>query len=127
MPTLKSTAVIVAAAIGILATGIPIAHAVVLDSTDIAIGVPNTGLSGFSGPFANVHNDLTSTTTASVSFTSLTIGGYLYLLGGQGAADLNVNGSYNLTRLPSRMQSAASARVLTRTFPAMSQASANST
>jgi hypothetical protein len=96
MSKLKSTAVIVAAAIGILATGIPIAHAVVLDSTDIAIGVPNTGLSGFVGPFANLHIDLTSTTTASVSFTSPTNGGYLYLLGGQGAADLNVNGSYTL-------------------------------
>jgi PEP-CTERM motif len=37
-----------------------------------------------------------STTAASVTFTSLTHGGYLYLLGGQGAADLNVNGPYTL-------------------------------
>jgi hypothetical protein len=96
MPKLKFTAPIVAAAVGIVVTGIPIAHALVLDSTDIAIGVPNTGLSGFTGPFAKVHIDLTSTTTANVSFTSLTNGGYLYLLGGQGAADLNVNGSYTL-------------------------------
>jgi hypothetical protein len=96
MPKLKSSAAIAAVAVGILITGIPIAHAVVLDSTDIAIGVPNTGLSGFAGPFAKLHIDLTSTTTASVSFTSLTNGGYLHLLGGQGAADLNVNGSYTL-------------------------------
>jgi hypothetical protein len=31
-----------------------------------------------------------------VTFTSLTHGGYLYLLGSQGAADLNVNGPYTL-------------------------------
>ena len=38
---LKSSAVIVAAAFGILVTGVPIAHAVVIDSTDIAIDVPD--------------------------------------------------------------------------------------
>ena len=56
----------------------------------------NTGLSGFVGPFANLHIDLTSSTTANVIFTSLTNGGYIYLLGGEAAADLNVNGSYTL-------------------------------
>jgi len=93
---LKSSAAIVAAAVGVFASGVPVARAVVVDSTDITIGVPNTGLSGFAGPFANLHIDLTSTTTATVTFTSLTHGGYLYLLGGQGAVDLNVNGPYSL-------------------------------
>jgi hypothetical protein len=92
----KSRAAVVAAAVGVFATGVPVARAVVLDSTDIAIGVPNTALGGFAGPFANLHIDLTNTTTATVTFTSLTHGGYLYLLGGQGAADLNVNGPYTL-------------------------------
>src|SRR5207248_549266 len=93
---LKSSAAVFAAAVGVFTSGIPVARAVVLDSTDIAIGVPNTGLSGFAGPFANLHIDLTSTTTATVTVTSLTHGGFLYLLGGQGAADLNVNGPYSL-------------------------------
>ena len=96
MSKLKSSAAIFAAAVGVFTSGIPVARAVVLDSTDIAIGVPNTGLSGFAGPFANLHIDLTSTTTATVTVTSLTHGGFLYLLGGQGAADLNVNGPYSL-------------------------------
>jgi hypothetical protein len=94
--SLKSSTVIVAAAVGVFANGVPVARAVVLDSTDIAISEPNTGLSGFAGAYANLHIDLTSSTTASVTFTSLTHGGYLYLLGGQGAADLNVNGPYTL-------------------------------
>jgi hypothetical protein len=96
MPKLKSSAVTLAAVVGVFLSGVPISRAVVLDSTDIPISVPNTGLGGFAGPFANLHIDLTSTTIANVSFTSLTNGGYIYLLGGQAAADLNVNGSYTL-------------------------------
>ena len=55
---LKSRTAVVAAAVGVFASGVPVARAVVLDSTDIAIGVPNTALSGFAGPFANLHIDL---------------------------------------------------------------------
>ena len=55
MPKLKSSAVTLAAAVGVLLSGVPVARAVVLDSTDIAISVQNAGLSGFSGPFANLH------------------------------------------------------------------------
>jgi PEP-CTERM motif len=96
MPKLKSSAAIAGAAVSVLLTGVPTARAVVLDSADIPVSVPNTGLSGFTGPFATLHIDLTSIITANVSFTSLTNGGYIYLLGGQAAADLNVNGSYTL-------------------------------
>src|SRR5690349_16960580 len=77
---LKPSAIVVAA-LGGFPSGIPVARAVVVDSTDITISVPNTGLSGFAGPFANLHIDLTSSTTAIVTFTSLAHGGYLYLLG----------------------------------------------
>ena len=96
MPKVRFNAAILAAAVGVLLSGVPVARAVVLDSTDIPISVPNTGLSGFAGPFATLHIDLTSSTTANVSFKSLTNSGYIYLLGGQAAADLNVNGSYTL-------------------------------
>jgi hypothetical protein len=96
MLNLRSSGAVVLATIGALVSGIPVARAGVLDSTNIAIGVPNTGLSGFAGPFANLQIDLTSPTTADVTFTSLTNGGYIYLLGGQAAADLNVNGTYTL-------------------------------
>ena len=92
----KPRVTIIAVALCVLAARVPVAHAVVLDSTDIGITVANTGLSGFVGPFANLHIDLTSSTTANVTFTSLTNGGYIYLLGGGAAADLNVNGSYTL-------------------------------
>lgn len=96
MQKAKLRVTIIAVALCVLGAKVPVAHAVVLDSTDIAITVANTGLSGFVGPFATLHIDLTSTTTANVSFTSQTKGGYIYLLGGQAAADLNVNGSYTL-------------------------------
>ncbi|HEX3418964.1 MAG TPA: hypothetical protein VHT21_21555 [Stellaceae bacterium] len=55
-------------AFGALAFVVPAANAVVLDSTDIAIGVPNAALSAFIGPYANLHIDLTSTTTANDTY-----------------------------------------------------------
>ena len=65
-------------AFGARAFSVPVANAVVLDSTDITIGVPNAALSGFTGPYANLHVDLTSSTTAEITFTSLTNGGFIY-------------------------------------------------
>jgi hypothetical protein len=96
MLNLRSGGAVILAALDAFVSGIPAAHAGVLDSTNIAIGAPNTGLGEFAGPFANLRIDLTSTTTADVTYTSLTNGGYIYLLGGHAAADLNVNGSYTL-------------------------------
>jgi hypothetical protein len=97
MLRLASTAVATALlALGALMVSGPAANAVVLDSTDITIDVPNAALSAFTGPFANLKIDLTSNTTADVSFTSLTNGGYLYMMGDGGTADLNVNGTYVL-------------------------------
>jgi hypothetical protein len=96
MLNLRSSGAVILAALGACVSSVPVARAGVLDSTNIAIGVPNAGLSGFTGPFANLQIDLTSPTTADVTFTSLTNGGYIYLLGGQAAADLNVNGTYTL-------------------------------
>src|SRR6266700_2107827 len=96
MSKFKSVVSIVATALGIVVLAVPAARAVVVDSTDITIGVPNAGLSGFTGPYANLHIDLTTATTADVTFTSLTNGGFLYMLGDGGTADLNVNGTYTL-------------------------------
>lgn len=55
---------------------------------------PNAGgLSCCSGPYATVTVNRTSSTEATVTFDSLTSGGFLYLLAGHAAADLNVNAS----------------------------------
>jgi VPDSG-CTERM motif len=53
----------------------------------------NPGISGFPGPYAHVVVDRTSQTTATITFTSLTNGGNIYLMGGQGAVAVNVVGS----------------------------------
>jgi PEP-CTERM motif len=60
------------------------------------IDVPNSALTGYTGPYATVTVNLTSPTTADVTVSSLTNGGYIYLLGGQAVVDLNVNGAYAL-------------------------------
>jgi len=46
---------------------------------------------GFTGPFGTVSINLTSSTTATVTFTSNTVNGNIYLFGGAQALDLNVN------------------------------------
>lgn len=58
-----------------------------------SVNIGNTGLNGFSGPFANVTVDRTSSTTATITFTSNTVNGNIYLMGddGSGAAAVNLN------------------------------------
>jgi hypothetical protein len=53
--------------------------------------VGNSGLSGFPGPYATVDVHLVDSTHATISFTSLTNGGNIYLFGGVNAVDVNVN------------------------------------
>ena len=77
----------------LLAAGAPRALA---DSISYNLTMPNSGLSGYTGPYAAVGVDLTSAITATITFNSLTNGGYIYLMGDGGTADLNVNGSYDL-------------------------------
>ena len=43
------------------------------------------------GPYADVNVNLTSSTTATITFTSLSNNGFLYLMGGAQAANVNVN------------------------------------
>lgn len=68
------------------------------DAVTYTINVGNAALTGYTGPYAQVEISTPSpnSTTATVTFTSLTNGGYIYFLGGNGAADLNVNGAYTL-------------------------------
>ena len=67
------------------------------------INSPNTALSGFTGPYAEVTIHLVNTTTADVTFTSLTntFNGspVIYLMGDGGSADLNVNGTFSVSDL----------------------------
>ena len=59
------------------------------DQVTFTISSGNTAISGYPGPYATVTVDLTSSTTATITFTSLGT----YTLGQQGAADVNVNAS----------------------------------
>jgi hypothetical protein len=55
------------------------------------LSIPNTALSCCTGPYATVDVHLNSGTSATITFDSLTNGGYLYLLAGTRAAEVNVN------------------------------------
>lgn len=60
------------------------------------LGVGNSDISGHTGPYAQVDVSLTSSTEATITFTSLTAGGNIYLLGDSGVVGVNVNGTYTL-------------------------------
>src|SRR5689334_14737450 len=51
---------------------------------------------GFPGPYADVAVTATSGTTASITFTSRTSGGYQYLFGDGGSVAANINGTFTL-------------------------------
>ena len=55
------------------------------------IGVPNTQLGAYSGPYATTTVHLVDATHATITFDALTNGGYVYLLGDGSEADVNVN------------------------------------
>ena len=55
------------------------------------IGVPNTQLGPYSGPYATTTVHLVDATHATITFDALTNGGYVYLLGDGSEADVNVN------------------------------------
>jgi hypothetical protein len=57
------------------------------------LNAPNDAVSGFSGPYGTVTVDLTSSTTATVTFTSAVVGGNIYLFGDGSTAAVNVNAS----------------------------------
>ncbi len=55
------------------------------------LNVGNTAISGFTGPYGTVQITITSSTTATVTFTSNTVAGNAYLFGDGGSVALNVN------------------------------------
>ena len=57
--------------------------------SDLSAG--NSAISGFTGPYAHLSITLVNSTTATVTFTSLTNSGNIYLLGDGGSVALNVN------------------------------------
>jgi hypothetical protein len=86
----KRTIILVAAVIlALVAFNPTLASA---DSTTYTLTTGNPGgLGCCTGPYATVTVTLTSSTTATVTFDSLTNGGYTYLMAGAQAADVNVN------------------------------------
>src|SRR6266576_418107 len=51
----------------------------------------NTGINGFAGPYGTVTITLVNSTTATVTFSSNTVAGNIYLFGDGGSVALNVN------------------------------------
>ena len=61
------------------------------DTFAFDLGIGNVAIAGFPGPYAHVVVDRTSATTATITFTSLTNSGNIYLMGDGGTVGVNVN------------------------------------
>jgi hypothetical protein len=79
---------VVIACIGFMAFTLQPAKA---DSITFNLTNGNSAISGFPGPYASVLVNRTSTTTATVTFTSLINSGNIYLFGDGGSVAVNVN------------------------------------
>jgi hypothetical protein len=67
------------------------------DIFTLTLGQGNPDLAGLPAPFGSVTVDLTSSTTANVTFTSDVTAGNQYSFGGAQAVDLNVNGGFTIS------------------------------
>jgi hypothetical protein len=63
------------------------------DTQSYTLGNGNSAISGYTGPYAMAVVTLTSSTTASITFTSLSNSGNIYLMGDGGSVAVNVNAS----------------------------------
>jgi hypothetical protein len=61
------------------------------DTITYALNVGSSAIAGYAGPYGTVTVDLTSPTTATITFASLTAGGNVYLFGDGRSVDVNVN------------------------------------
>jgi len=83
--------------VAILAVAVAMSSPAMADQYTENISIIGEYLSGYTGPYATMNVDLTSSTTAVITFTSLTNGGYIYLIGDDAfSLALNVN-STNFT------------------------------
>jgi len=70
------------------------------DTFSFNLGVGNPAISGYPGPYVSVTVNLTNSTHATITFTSLTAAGNIYLMGDGSSVAVNVNAtSWTLTNV----------------------------
>lgn len=85
---------------GIAGLLLAVASGAKADSISYQLTLGNVAISGFSGPYADVTINRTSTTTATITFTSDTVAGNTYLLGDGSSVAVNVNAtSWTITSI----------------------------
>ncbi len=82
------------AALAMGLTALPaVASVVPLSTTTFTLNAGNSALNGYAGPYGTVTVDLTSSTTANLTYTGGSSGQYTYLFSDSDMADANVNAS----------------------------------
>jgi hypothetical protein len=73
--------------------------AVKADTVSFDLTAPNSGIAGFTGPYATVTVNRTDSTHASITVTGLTSGAFTYLLGDGASVGFNISGAFQLDPL----------------------------
>jgi len=63
--------------------------------TVLNLGLGNSAISGYPAPYGTVTVHLTDSTHATITFAGAAHDGYVYLMGGDGAAGVNVSGDFS--------------------------------
>lgn len=84
----RNKLIVIAAAIFLLTVGTTCASA---DTTSFDLSTGNSAIGGYTGPFAHVDVLFVDSTHATITFTSLTNSGNIYLMGDGGSVAVNVN------------------------------------
>lgn len=77
-----------AALVFLLAAGAP---RVLANTMTFPLNIPDSAVSAYPGPYVTVTVDLTTSTTANITFTADSSGGFTYLMIDSSAADVNVH------------------------------------
>jgi len=83
----------------ILITGLLFSVNALADTINFDLTVPNAAMSPYPSPYVDVTVNRTDATHAIITATSLTTGGYTYLIGDGQSFDLNTNGAVTYSGL----------------------------
>jgi hypothetical protein len=82
-------------------------------SIQLDIGIPNSGIAAYPGPYGTLTANLSDSNTATITLTGLSNGSYYYLFGDGSTLGLNLtnNGTITVTNTPTNYKETSSGQI----------------